>query len=199
MARSGRYKVPFKRRHKALTDYYKRRRLILSGKPRLVVRKTNRYVIAQIVKAEPHGDVTLVSAHSGELRKYGWKGGLKNTPSAYLVGLLIGLKALRAGITEAILDIGLHRAVPGARVFAVAKGAVDAGMDIPIGDEIVPSDERVRGKHIASYAAALSERGYRFSKYLEKGLSPLDLPKHFEEVKEVIRTALLTAVNNSKK
>ncbi|MEM4595345.1 MAG: 50S ribosomal protein L18, partial [Thermofilaceae archaeon] len=71
MARSGRYKVPFRRRREGVTNYYKRRRLILSGKPWLVVRRTNRYIIAQIVKAEPHGDVTLVSAHSGELMKYG--------------------------------------------------------------------------------------------------------------------------------
>ncbi|MEM3964737.1 MAG: 50S ribosomal protein L18, partial [Thermofilaceae archaeon] len=37
MARSGRYKVPFRRRREGVTNYYKRRRLILSGKPRLVV------------------------------------------------------------------------------------------------------------------------------------------------------------------
>ncbi|MEM0458267.1 MAG: 50S ribosomal protein L18 [Thermofilaceae archaeon] len=198
MARSGRYKVPFRRRREGVTNYYKRRRLILSGKPRLVVRRTNRYIIAQIVKAEPHGDVTLVSAHSGELKKYGWKGGTKNTPSAYLLGLLIGFKALRAGITEAILDIGLHRAVPGSRVFTVAKGAVDAGLSIPIGDEVLPSDERVRGEHIANYASTLSEKSHIFSRYIERGLNPSDLPKHFDEVKEAIKAAWSMVTTPSK-
>ncbi|MEM0225352.1 MAG: 50S ribosomal protein L18 [Thermofilaceae archaeon] len=198
MARSGRYKVPFRRRREGVTNYYKRRRLILSGKPRLVVRRTNRYIIAQIVKAEPHGDVTLVSAHSGELKKYGWKGGTKNTPSAYLLGLLIGFKALRAGITEAILDIGLHRTVPGSRVFTVAKGAVDAGLSIPIGDEVLPSDERVRGEHIANYASTLSEKSHIFSRYIERGLNPSDLPKHFDEVKEAIKAAWSMVTTPSK-
>jgi len=187
VARSGRYKVPFRRRREGLTNYYKRRKLLLSGKPRLVVRITNRYVIAQLVRAKPEGDVTLVSAHSGELRKYGWKGGTKNTPSAYLVGLLVGLKALRAGVGEAILDIGLRRATKGARVFAVAKGAVDAGLKIPLGEEVVPSEERLRGEHIASYASLLGEGAKeRFSEYFERGLSPTDLPMHFEEVRQAI-------------
>lgn len=195
MARSGRYKVPFRRRREGVTNYYKRRRLILSGKPRLVVRKTNRYIIAQIVKAEPQGDVTLVAAHSGELRKYGWKGGTKNTPAAYLIGLLIGFKALKSGITEAILDIGLHSSTPGARVFAVAKGAIDAGLKIPMGEEIPPSDERIRGVHIANYATTLPKGGVTFSKYFENELNPSDLPKHFEEVKEAISAAWLSTAS----
>lgn len=197
MARSGRYKVPFRRRREGVTNYYKRRKLILSGKPRLVVRKTNRYIIAQIVKAEPKGDVTLVAAHSGELRKYGWKAGTKNTPAAYLLGLLIGFKALERGITEAVLDIGLHRATPGARVFAVAKGAIDAGLKVPMGEEVLPSDERIRGAHIASYAAALPEGSIVFSKYFESGLNPSTLPEHFEEVKETITSAWSSAAGKA--
>lgn len=197
MARSGRYKVPFRRRREGVTNYYKRRKLILSGKPRLVVRKTNRYIIAQIVKAEPRGDVTLVAAHSGELRKYGWKAGTKNTSAAYLLGLLIGFKALKRGITEAILDIGLHRATPGARVFAVAKGAIDAGLNVPVGEEVLPSDERIRGTHVASYAATLPDGSIVFSKYFESGLNPSNLPQHFEEVRESIASAWSSAAGEA--
>ncbi len=52
------------------------------------------------------GDEVVVSATSKELVGFGWKGGLKNTPSAYLVGLIIGYKALLKGVKRAILDIG---------------------------------------------------------------------------------------------
>lgn len=194
MAKSSRYRVPFRRRRKGLTNYYKRRKLLLSGRNRLVVRVTNRYVIAQVMKADPLGDLTLVSAHSGDLRTYGWKGSAKSTPAAYLVGLLAGFKALRAGVREAILDIGLRQAVAGARVFAAAKGAADAGLKIPLGEEVVPGWDRIRGEHIANYAIVLSgeERNKRFRKYIERGLDPSELPMHFEEVKRTIYSRWLT-------
>lgn len=191
MARGGRYRVPFRRRREGLTNYYKRRKLLLSGKPRLVVRITNRYIIAQVVKAEPQGDVTLVSAHSSELAKFGWKGGTKNTSAAYLVGLLVGLRAMQKGINEAVLDIGLRRATPGARVFAAAKGAVDAGLRVPLGEEVIPSEERIRGEHIANYARMLKSRGFghSFSVYFARGLDPEKLPENFEETKARILEA----------
>jgi large subunit ribosomal protein L18 len=49
------------------------------------------------------------------------------------------------------MDIGLARATPGARVFAVLKGAVDAGLDVPHNEEILPGEERIKGVHIAAY------------------------------------------------
>lgn len=193
MARSGRYRVAFRRRREGVTNYYKRRKLVLSRKPRFVVRITNRYVIAQIIEAKPEGDVTIVSAHSGELAKYGWKGGTKNTSAAYLVGLLIGLRAIKKGVHEAVLDIGLRRATRGARVFAAAKGAVDAGLKVPLGEEVVPSADRIAGKHISEYAQTLKEAGELeriFSKYIEGGLDPENLPKNFEEAKNRILETL---------
>jgi len=129
MARTGRYKVKFRRRREGKTNYYKRREMIKSGLPRLVIRKTNNYIIAQVVTAKVTGDAVIVSATSKELVRLGWKGGTKNTPAAYLVGLLIGYKALLKGVKRAIPDIGLHRPIKGARVFAVIKGAVDAGLE----------------------------------------------------------------------
>jgi large subunit ribosomal protein L18 len=65
--------------------------------------------------------------------------------------MLFAAKAKKARYDRAILDIGLNRATPGARVFAALKGAVEAGLEIPHGEEILPSDERVRGAHIAAY------------------------------------------------
>lgn len=78
------------------TDYYARKRLVTqdknkynSPKYRLVVRFTNKYVIAQIVSARIEGDATLVQASTKELPRYGVKSGLKNYAACYCVGLLV--------------------------------------------------------------------------------------------------------------
>ncbi len=65
--------------------------------------------------------------------------------------MLFAVKAKKADYGRAILDIGLNRATPGARVFAALKGAVEAGLDVPHGEKILPSDERAKGAHIAAY------------------------------------------------
>jgi len=117
----------------------------------MVVRKTNRHIIIQLVTADLEGDRTLVSANSSELETYGYKGSTSNTPAAYLTGMLFAVKAKKADYSRAILDIGLNRATPGARVFAALKGAVEAGLDVPHGEKILPSDERAKGNHIAAY------------------------------------------------
>ncbi|MEM2029232.1 MAG: 50S ribosomal protein L18, partial [Candidatus Bathyarchaeia archaeon] len=57
MAKGPSYSVPFRRRKEGKTDYRLRKKLILSGLPRLVVRKTNRNIIAQLVRATVIGDV----------------------------------------------------------------------------------------------------------------------------------------------
>ena len=151
MATGPRYFVPFRRRREGKTDYYQRTRLIVADVPRMVVRKTNRHIIVQLVTAELDGGRTLVAASSAELEKYGYKGSTSSTPAAYLTGMLFAVKAKKAKQESAILDIGLNRATPGARVFAALKGAVEAGLAIPHGEEILPSDERAKGAHIAAY------------------------------------------------
>ncbi|AEA13132.1 50S ribosomal protein L18P [Thermoproteus uzoniensis 768-20] len=191
MARSGRYKVPLKRRRMGVTNYRKRRKLVVSRLPRLVVRKTNKHIIAQIVVARPQGDETLVGLDTRYLAKFGWKGDENNTAAAYLLGLAIGYKALAKGVRKAILDIGLHRPTPQSRVFAVLKGALDAGLEVPHGEDVLPEDDRISGAHVAEYAERLkseNEEEYkrRFSRYLQRGLAPEELPKHFEEVKNKI-------------
>ncbi|MGC9119403.1 MAG: 50S ribosomal protein L18 [Thermoproteus sp.] len=191
MARSGRYKVPLKRRRMGVTNYRKRRKLVVSKLPRLVVRKTNKHIIAQIVVARPQGDETLVGLDTRYLAKFGWKGDENNTAAAYLLGLAIGYKALAKGIRKAILDIGLHRPTPQSRVFAVLRGALDAGLEVPHGEDVLPEDDRISGAHVAEYAERLkseNEEEYkrRFSRYLQRGLAPEELPKHFEEVKNKI-------------
>jgi large subunit ribosomal protein L18 len=194
MAKGSRYSVPYRRRREGKTDYRKRKALILSRKPRLVVRGTLKNIIVQVVAAKPHGDEVLVSAHSRELlRNYGWKAPRGNLPAAYLTGLLCGLKAKARGIKEAVLDIGLHSPTKGARVFAALKGVLDAGLNVPHGEEKLPDEKRIQGVHIAQYAKMLSTSTERymvaFSKYLENKIPPESLPEHFTEVKKAIIAA----------
>ncbi|WP_292459457.1 50S ribosomal protein L18 [Methanothermococcus sp.] len=191
MAHSAKYRVPFRRRREGKTNYRLRLKLLLSKKPRLVARKSLNNMIAQLVAYDEKGDKILVSAHSRELVKMGYKGHCGNIPAAYLTGLLLGKKALKEGYDEAVLDLGLQSATKGAAVFAILKGAVDAGMNIPHSEDILPEDERVNGSHVKEYAELLKEEDEekykkQFSKYLEKGLNPEDLPEHFEEIKEKV-------------
>jgi len=192
MARGPRYNVPFRRRREGKTDYRLRLRLVRSGLPRLVVRGSLKNMLVQVVRADIVGDRVVASAHSRELvRDYGWRGPCGNLPAAYLTGLLCGYKALAKGVKEAVLDIGLQAPTKGARVFAALKGFLDAGLSVRHGEEILPDEDRVSGRHIAEYAAKLSaedKEAYArmFSQYLANGLPPEELPKHFLSVKEKI-------------
>ena len=194
MARGPAYTVPYRRRREGKTDYRLRKKLIISKMPRLVVRKTNKHIITQLVEATVIGDIVITSAHSQELRKkYGWLGDLNNLPAAYLTGLLCGLRAADKGVKKAILDIGLHTPSRGAAVFAAMKGFVDAGVEVPHNESILPDESRIRGEHIAKYAEILSsekpeEYSKRFSEYLSRKLPPENLPEHFEEIKKKILT-----------
>jgi len=150
MASGSRYFVPFRRRREGKTDYYQRTRLVVADAPRMVVRRTNRHVIVQLVVAGMEGDRTLVSANSAELEKYGYTGSMSSTPAAYLTGMLFAAKAKKAQHSRAVLDIGLNRATPGARVFAALRGAVEGGLEVPHSEKILPADGRVKGEHIAA-------------------------------------------------
>ncbi|MDR2966767.1 MAG: 50S ribosomal protein L18 [Methanobacteriaceae archaeon] len=188
MAHGSKYKVAFRRRKEGKTDYSARLKLVDLDKNRLVVRISNANVIVQIIKIGEDGDETIVSAHTKELQKIGWLGGTKNTSAAYLTGYLCGKKALAKHVNSAVLDIGLKPSVKGSKVFATLKGAVDAGLDVPHGDSIIPGEDRISGEHIAEYAKLLSEEDLkkRFSQYLKRGLQPVELPIHFEEIKNKI-------------
>ena len=192
MARGSTYRVPPRRRREGKTDYQARKALVLSGRPRLVARNTVKNIIAQIIVAKPHGDEVSVTAHSRELRKYGWKAPTGNVPAAYLTGLLCGLKAKTKGVKEAILDIGLIAPTKGAKIFATLSGVLDAGVAVPH-DEGKMVRERIEGKHIAKYGKSLEGDSEvysaKFSKYVEQKLSPEKLPEHFLKVKaEIIKS-----------
>jgi len=203
MATGPRYRVPFRRRKEGKTNYRLRRALVLSQAPRLVVRLTLKHAIVQVIEAEAIGDKVLVSAHSRELAKtYGWMGNCGNIPSAYLTGLVCGFKALANGIDTAYLDIGLHIPSKGTKVFTAMKGAVDAGVDVPHSEEILPDEDRISGKHIADYGHKLSSdpEGYKqkFSKYLSKGTRPEDISDHFSAVKDKIKSSFKKKIKEQK-
>jgi len=142
------YDVHFRRRREGRTNYAKRLALLKSGKPRMVVRKTNKYVVIQFVQPGEKGDLTLVTATTKQLQKACGFPGKCNTPSAYLAGLLAGRRAADKGVKEFVLDIGLHTATKGSVVFAALKGAVDSGLHADYEKEMVPTEERIRGAHL---------------------------------------------------
>lgn len=186
----SRFAVHFRRRREGKTDFRSRRQMLYSGKPRLVVRTSLRYVTAQVVTFTFEGDVVKASATSKQLAAYGWKGSGSNTSAAYLTGLLCGMRAKKAGLSEAILDIGMRDVVKGAKIFAALKGFSDSEMDIPFSEDIVPGEDRISGKHIVTYYESLDEetRKARFSNYLKEQVDVTSIPEMFEQVKaEIIK------------
>ena len=141
-------KVQFRRIREKKTDYKARRALLESSLPRVVIRKTNRHIIAQIVTSREAQDSVVCSANSNELLEYGYASSLKNITAAYLTGFLIGLKAKKQKIKKAIIDIGFQRSTKGSKLYAASKGCIDAGMEIPHSAEIFPSEGRIKGEHL---------------------------------------------------
>jgi len=180
-----------KRRTKKKTDYRQRLSLLKSGKPRLVVRKGLKNILAQIIKYEPEGDKILLSMLSKNLKKFGWLADYSNIPASYLTGLLLGRNALKKNIREVVADIGLQRSTKENKIYALDKGCIDAGLKIHIDEKIMPSDERIKGKYIEEYAKILKQTNpdkykKQFSSYLNNKIEPEEISKHFEEVKKRI-------------
>jgi large subunit ribosomal protein L5e len=177
-AYSKRYQTKFRRRRQGKTDYYARKRLVVNDKDkydtkkyRLVVRTTNKRVLASINYATIKGDITVASADSLELRRFGITCGLANYAAAYATGLLLARRLLKDkkmdtahvgqkeadgklwNITEtnperrpfkAYLDVGLARTTTGSRCFGAMKGACDGGLNIPHSDRRFPGCRMVK-------------------------------------------------------
>jgi len=140
--------IPYRRKREQKTNYRKRLALLKSEKSRLIIRRTNKYMITQIISYEQKGDKILKSAHSKELIKLGWKYSCKNVQAAYLIGLLIGNKMKSEKNKECIVDFGLHTPLKGCnKLYATMKGAIDAGLVIPVNVEVLPTEEQILGKN----------------------------------------------------
>ncbi|MEM4258545.1 MAG: 50S ribosomal protein L18 [Candidatus Thermoplasmatota archaeon] len=158
MKAGPRYHVKPRRHRQGRTDYRKRLKLLKSKKPRIVARRSLQYIRVQVIAFDQSGDKVLASAFSKELTtKYAWKYSSAATPAAYLTGLLAGVRAKQHGITEGILDIGRNKPTKGNTLFAALKGVVDAGIVCPHDPEMLPSEERILGKHLNADIAAAVE------------------------------------------
>jgi len=152
-----------KRRLKGKTDYKNRFGLLKSEKIRLVVRKTNKHIIAQVVETNASQDKILCGINSKTLLEKGWSkeksGSLKSLGASYLVGLIIGKLAKEKKIKEAIFDIGMHRNIQGSRMYGVLKGAIEAGLKIKHDPAALPSDEDLkRNNRIGAIVNKMKEK-----------------------------------------
>jgi large subunit ribosomal protein L18 len=144
-------KLDKKRRREGKTNYKKRLELLKSGSNRFIVRKTNRYLILQIVESNKAQDKVIYSVNTKELLKKGWpenkKNSLKSISAAYLGGLLLGGKAKKLD-RSIILDCGLIPSTNGSRVYSAVKGLSDGGIEIKFDKKILPDEKRIQGKHM---------------------------------------------------
>lgn len=183
-----------------------------------------------MVSARVIGDVVLTSAYAHELPNYGIKHGLTNFSAAYCVGLLCARRHLQklkldetyVGVEEAdgemfeieheddrrpftaLLDIGLIRTTTGNKVFAVMKGAVDGGMDVPHNEKRFPAyskeegfdaeelKSRIMGTHVSEYMNYLLEEDEdayqrQFAQYIKDGVEADDIEELYTEAHKKIR------------
>ena len=98
------------------------------------------------------GDMVVASVTGSDLtKKYDWPAEFsqKSVPACYLAGFALGKEAMSKGCSEAVLDIGLAGSTVGGRVFSALKGMIDAGMEIPHSEVVLPEDDRINGEHIS--------------------------------------------------
>ena len=145
-------RVNKRRRRENKTDYLKRIKLLKGGNPRLVFRKTNRYILSQYITSKEAQDKIEIGVNSKELMSYGWpkqlEGSLKSIPAAYFTGFLIGKKITEKKLKNPIIDLGMNRAVHKTKIYAFIKGLIDSGVKIKHKKETFPEENRIIGKHM---------------------------------------------------
>lgn len=179
--------VLYRRKREQKTNYLKRLKLLFSRKGRLVVRFTNKRVLAQLVEFTPKGDKVLVGTDSFALRKYGWQYSCKNLPAAYLTGFLFGKKVAEKKYKgEMVFDTGFRSPLHKGKYYAFMKGALDAGVSIPHGGkDLFPDDKKIQGMHIQDYAGKVKKDGKgQFAQYLKSNASPENISLAFTQVKQ---------------
>lgn len=170
-----------RRKREGKTNYKKRLATLKSDKARLVVRKTDKNIIAQIVEFSGKGDHVLMTVDTRCLSKYGWELSRKNTSAGYLLGLVVAKNSPKK---QVILDIGLRTPTKGGVVFAVLKGAVDGGLEIPHSSDVIPDEGRISGKVLAGYLQKSPESS--FQTYRAKNINQETYLKMFEQAKQKI-------------
>ena len=183
--------VLYRRKREGKTNYKKRLRLLLSDKPRLVLRISNTKIDAQIIKFDVKGDLVLLGVGSTSLKNNGWLNSTKNLPAAYLTGLKVAQMAKGKFDSEGLVfDTGLRTPLQKGKVYAFLKGALDGGLNVAHGSEekIFPAEEKISGKDIQDYANNLKQENAelyqkKFSANLKNGGDPTQMVANFEKVK----------------
>jgi large subunit ribosomal protein L18 len=181
--------IDFRRRREALTNYKKRLAMIKSGTPRVVVRKSNRRIIGQIVTYNEKGDVVTAYTDSFQVeKKFGWPS-RSNRPTAYLTGVMLAKSVKDKNGTSYILDIGLGSHVKNSIPFIFAKGCIDGGMNLQatvdgIDENIYNYSNTTYAKKLKAEDPKLYEKQY--GKYVKDGKDPESLHTLFDSVKEKI-------------
>ncbi len=143
--KTKRLAVQYRRKREGKTDFKTRMKLLLSGMPRAIIRKTLKRMIVQLAENSQNGDKIIISSDSNQLKKYGWKHGL-NLSTSYLTGYLAGSKA-KDKVKQAVADIGYSTYKKG-NVYAALKGIIDGGVSINHDPSIFPPEDRLKGKHL---------------------------------------------------
>jgi large subunit ribosomal protein L18 len=145
--------IPKRRRLENKTNYSKRMKILEGRKPRIVIRKSNKYITLQYIESKAAQDAVKVSVTSKELLDYGWpkekEGSLKSLGAAYLAGVLFGVKIKK--LAPAILDSGLIRSTKGSKIYSAMKGINDAGFKAPCKEEVYPTEDRIKNENISSF------------------------------------------------
>ena len=175
--------VQFRRKQEGKTDYPKRIRLLTGQQPRLIVRPALKNITAQVATYDSVGDRIVAGVNSRALEKYGWTVHKGNIPAAYLTGYLLGKRTIKQKVKEAVLDTGMHTPIKGSKIYACVKGMLDAGVQIPADKKVLPSDDRIKGQHIAEYAKNSKKQ---MTDYTKAGIDPVVIVKLFEKVKAAI-------------
>src|SRR4030043_1616383 len=145
-------KVSKRRRREGKTDYLVRKNILKSQRPRIVFRKTNRYVTAQYVESIAAQDKIIIGINSKILLGYGWpkenQGSLKTIPASYLMGLLMGKKIIEKKLDLPAVDFGMLRTIHKNNLFAFLKGLGDSGLKIKVAGQALPSEDRIMGERL---------------------------------------------------
>ena len=180
--------LDFRRRREAKTDYNKRLSIIKGNLDKIVIRKTNRRIIGEVIRYGEGGDQVIAYVDSGLLAsKYNWPS-RSNRATAYLTGLMLAKTVKEKKLdknTEYVLDIGLSSPVKNSIPFVFAKGCIDGGLKLRSGIEI---KEEIYNYSNTEYAKKVMQEGKskEFGKFVKDGVKVEELGKRFEEMKKKI-------------
>ena len=78
----------------------------------------------------------------------------------------------------------MSRSVSGSTPYALLKGALDAGLDIPHSKDMLPDESRILGQHIVEYSK--HAKLHQFSHYKKENIALADIPQEFDHIKSKI-------------